>query len=307
MLLSLMLAALRGHRCSIATTVAIITVWSAMAVTPAWLPAVAWCTASILLLAIWYAAEPLLHRLHGARRPSAREAARLAAALSAGGDAEPASLLIRDDATIQATAGIRTVVVSSGCLEALDDRQLAAVVVHELAHVRSGDAVGRALVWVGNLPLLGLGVATGIVARCGQLLAALIGAGLVVPALLCPAGFVKWVGRVLTVPLVAIIALYCLALGDARHSGALGAVGVGMLVAWALVPALRTLVAWESRARETAADRATIAAGLGGSLLEALELIQSLESPGHQDPSATLLSTHPPTELRIDALQQLLS
>ncbi len=307
MLLSLLLAAVRSYRVSLLVTAATILAWSALAATPVWLPMLLWCAAGLPVLAVWLLVEPSLHRFWGARRPSTREGARLATAVGLAAGAQAPVFLMREDAAIDAMAGIRTIVVSTGTLEALDDRQLAGVLVHELAHVRSLDPLGRALVWLGVLPILALAAGTGLVARLGRLLASLVGAALIVPALLWPVGFATWVGRLITVPLVFLIGLYCLAQGAATHAGAPVAIGIGTLLAWALAPGLRALVAWEDRRREAAADRATIAAGLGDPLLEALTLIQSLEQPGPSGPVATLLSSHPRAELRIDLLQRLLA
>ncbi len=48
---------------------------------------------------------------------------------------------------------MRTVVLSTGLLQALSDDELEAILAHELHHWRSGDAVGLRMVWVAALPL----------------------------------------------------------------------------------------------------------------------------------------------------------
>jgi hypothetical protein len=61
-------------------------------------------------------------------------------------------------------------------------------------------------------------------------------------------------------------------------SSGLAAPGLGLLLAWALVPAIHGLLAWESRRAERLADQATVEAGLGWQLLEALETLALAES-----------------------------
>ena len=57
------------------------------------------------------------------------------------------------------------------------------------------------------------------------------------------------------------------------------ATGLGLLLALARwVPGLQALLAWESRRTEHLADQATVAAGLGWQLLEALETLAFAES-----------------------------
>jgi hypothetical protein len=66
--------------------------------------------------------------------------------------------------------------------------------------------------------------------------------------------------------------------GSALVSSGLAATGLGLLLGWPLGRGLRALLAWESRRAEHLADQATIDAGLGWQLLEALETLAFAES-----------------------------
>lgn len=99
-------------------------------------------------------------RVTGARRLSRREAAWLLPLVddaAAGlGLARLPRLLVDDDRAPQATAHIRHVVVTAGLLEQLhhDRPRVTAVLAHELAHWRGGDAVSMAWARGVALPLI---------------------------------------------------------------------------------------------------------------------------------------------------------
>jgi hypothetical protein len=86
----------------------------------------------------------------------------------------------------------------------------------------------------------------------------------------------RWGGRVFGAAIVGL-------LGALLLSSGMAAPGLGLLLAWAVVPGLRALLDWESRRVEVVADRATVEAGLGWQLLEALETLtwaESVTGPG---------------------------
>jgi Zn-dependent protease with chaperone function len=110
-------------------------------------------------LYVWWSAgtEAVRLRVGGARELSRREADWLLPILAEAGerlglDALP-RLLIDDRREPNASAGIRHIVINAGLLEQLDhDReQIAAVLAHELAHWRDGDAI--AMAWAKGVAL----------------------------------------------------------------------------------------------------------------------------------------------------------
>jgi len=126
-------------------------------------------------------------------------------------------------------------------------------------------------VWLGSLPLV-VGRVLGIwLTRLGRLLALVVGSSLVVPILLWPTGFIRWTGRFFGSVIVVL-------LGSALLSNGMAAAAFWLLLGWPLVRGLQALLAWESRRAEQLADQATIEAGLGWQLLEALETLAFAES-----------------------------
>jgi hypothetical protein len=162
--------------------------------------------------------------------------------------------------------GLRSIVVSRAMLEVLDDRALIGLLTQTASPVWSGCVAGELVVWLGNLPLLCAWLVSRGIALIGRPLAVVVGASLVLPLLLCPFGFTRWVGRLLGAMLVGLF-------GTALVSAGLAGAGLGLLLSWAAVPAVRALLAWEGRRTERTADQATIEAGLGSQLLEALETL----------------------------------
>jgi hypothetical protein len=137
--------------------------------------------------------------------------------------------------------------------------------------VYAAGLAGEIVVWLGNLPLLVMSYVSRLFVQLGRLLSLLVGASLVLPLLLCPQGYTRWVGRLFGAVIVGL-------LGSVFLSGGFAALGLGLLLSWAVVPGLRALVRWESRRAEWVADQATIEAGIGGELCEALELLATAES-----------------------------
>lgn len=160
---------------------------------------------------------------------------------------------------------MRTIVITTGLLQTLDDGELRAVLAHELRHWRAGDSVGLHLVWAAALPLaltfdLGMLIAG---KRSGETSGA-----------------------------------------SGRFRGVL--VILGWLIAWPAWVILRVGVAPAvgsvQRRYEYEADAAAGALGLAPSLITALRKMSAFER-GRTGWEQALTATHPPTELRVEALQ----
>jgi Zn-dependent protease with chaperone function len=191
--------------------------------------------------------------------------------------------------------------VTRGLLDVLEPRQLTALLAHEAAHIRAGDALGPVLVWLGALPIVALWGVSWAIWHLSRLLAYFVGIALIVPALVFPAWFKTWFGGLLAALIILIVGLWLIAVGVDTATGVLSAAGTFLLVAWLVVPAMRALLAFETRARESAADRAVAAAGLGEPLRTALELITALD--GSADRGARDAFASPQAAFRMAALR----
>jgi hypothetical protein len=257
---------------------------------------VLWALASILGLATWRALEPFVLRRLGCRAPSHLERERLAPALV--GDVE---VLVLDAAQPCLGRGIRTLVVSRALLDLLEDRALQGLLANAHAQVRAASLPGELVVWLGNLPVLSAWYLSRALVQLGRVLALVVGGSLVLPLVLWPDGFTRWVGRLFGATIVGL-------LGSALLSAGLSAAGLGLLLAWAIVPALRALLNYETRRAEQAADDATLAAGLGWQLLEALETLVWAESvPPPAAPLGWLCRAATPLTTRADRLWRKLA
>jgi Zn-dependent protease with chaperone function len=110
-------------------------------------------------------------RIRGYRRLSREEVRRVAPLVKGVADALELDGLPRfsmSDAPMpNAWTHMRTIVLTTGLFQMLDDDELTAVLAHELHHWRNGDAVGLRIVWAASLPIallldLGSWVAGGI-------------------------------------------------------------------------------------------------------------------------------------------------
>ena len=175
-------------------------------------------------------------------------------------------VLILDAAEPWLGRGVRTLVVSRALLDLLEDRALAGLLAQARAQVRAASLPGELVVWLGNLPAAGAWYLTQSLMQLGRVLADR-GRRKPRPA----AGAWPAVSRAGPAACSAPPSSAC---SDQRSSrSGLSAAGLGLLLAWAVVPALQTLLNWETRRAETAADIATLDAGLGWELLEALETL----------------------------------
>jgi hypothetical protein len=172
--------------------------------------------------------------------------------------------------------GVRTLVLSTPLFDLFDDRALAGFLAQAAAPAWSAGVAGEWMVWLGNLPLVASWSVSRLLAQLGRVLAVAVGASLVLPLLLWPTGFAVVAGYVFGAMIVGL-------LGAVLLSSGFAAAGLGLVIGWPVVWGLRALLAWERRRTEASADRATIRAGSGWPLLEALEtlaLATSLPGPG---------------------------
>jgi Zn-dependent protease with chaperone function len=225
---------------------------------------------SILLVAITATFERLGLRMRGYRRLSRDEVRQVAPLVKSAADALDLPALPRfamaDQLIPNAWSHMRTIVLTTGLLQTLEPREVEAVLVHELTHWRNGDAVGLQCVWAASLP----------VALLYNLGAAIAG----------------------------------------NRANQQGAVRVTVssafrwLVAWLIAwPAwvmvrviLAPLTAASQRRYEYEADAAAYDIGLGPQLRSALTKLGAFES-GRTGWEVAMTATHPPTQLRIEALQ----
>jgi len=217
--------------------------------------------------------EQLGLRLRGYRRLSRDEVRRIAPLVKAVADAMELPALprfaIADIVVPNAWAHMRTVVLTTGLLDALPDDELMGVLAHELHHWRQGDSVGLRVVWVAALPL----------------------------ALVYDVGIWLAGGRPEVPPPESI--------GIPLPRGLLAL--MGWIIAWpawvmtrlVLVP----VVSASQRRYEYEADAAAAAVGLGAPLSSALRTVGRFET-GRTGWEQAMTATHPPIELRIEALQE---
>ena len=288
---------MRRHPFSVTCTALLVTLSASLLGVSVPLALLLWALASLLSLETWRALEPFVLARLGCRSPSHLERERLDPALGS----DRLEVLVLDAAEPWLGRGVRTLVLSRALLDLLEDRALAGLLAQAKEQVRAASLPGELVVWLGNLPLLGAWYLSRDLVQLGRLLAIAVGASLVLPLALWPDGFTRWVGRLFGAAIVGL-------LGSALLSSGLSAAGLGLLLAWALVPGLQTLLNWETRLAETAADDATLDAGLGWELLEALETLAWAASvPPPAAPLGWLCRLATPLTTRADRLWQTLS
>ena len=225
-----------------------------------------WLAVSAASLEVWHTLECVVLARLGYRPPTFAERERLASAISC----EHLDILVYDSPELWIGRGLRCVVVTRTMLDLLEDRALLGLLYATAASVRRAALVGQLVVSIGTLPMLIASWLSQGLMLVGRLLARTVGVALVLPLLFWPRGFVLWAGRLFGGVLVGFV-------GAALVSNGFAAPGLALLVAWAIGPGMRALLAWETRRAEAAADRATVRAGLGWELVEALELLQATE------------------------------
>jgi hypothetical protein len=258
---------------SIVFTVLLVVGFASLTHVPVPLALAAWLTAAVVGVEVWYAVEPFVLRwIGGYRTPSYAECVRLEPALVR----STLEVLISDAPDLAAARGARCLAITRDLLDFLEDRALSGL-LHQMAEASNwADLAGVGFVWLGNLPILGGWLAGRLVGQLGRLLGLAVGSSLLLPLGLWRDGFLCWSGRIFGGLIGGLLTAALL------YDGFIAA-GLGLLVGWALVPAMQALLAWESRRTERAADLATIAAGYGPQLLEAVEdllLAEPQPTPG---------------------------
>jgi Zn-dependent protease with chaperone function len=167
---------------------------------------------------------------------------------------------------------MRTIVLTAGLLQMLDDAELAAVLAHELHHWRQGDAIGLRLLWAAALPIA-------LVLNLGTWLA---GAGATQRSPSPDRG------------------------ADVAPRSARGVLAVfGWAIAWAAWVLTRLVIApiaaASQRRYEYEADAGAASVGYSSALSSALSKIGAFEA-GRTGWERTVMATHPPTALRLEAL-----
>jgi len=226
---------------------------------------------TVILVVFTSAFERLGLRIRGYRRLSRDEVRQVAPLVKSAADAMNLPALprfaITDQVIPNAWTHMRTIVLTTGLLQTLEPNELEAVLVHELNHWRNGDAVGLRCMWAAAWPvvlLYDLGVLISGQKPQSQ-------AGVTVKV----SSGLRWL--------------------------------VGWFIAW---PAwvivkiiLAPLTAASQRRYEYEADAAVSAVGLGPQLISALTKLGAFES-GRTGWEIAMTATHPPTQLRIEALQE---
>jgi hypothetical protein len=264
MTLALITAALRRRPFSLLASALLLAMLASLLGTPAPTALLAWLAASAASLEVWHTLERLILTRLGYRAPTCAERERLDPAL----DCAHVDILVLDSPHVWVGRGLRCLVVTRAMLDLVEDRALLGLLHEAATSVRRAALAGQVLVAIGTLPMLIACRLAQALTLLGRLLAMAVGTALVLPLIVWPHGFVTWAGRVFGGLFVGL-------LGSALVSNGFAAPGLALLLAWAIVPGLRALLAWETRRAEAVADRATIAAGLGWELVEALETLHA--------------------------------
>jgi hypothetical protein len=261
-------AALRRHPFSIGSAVVLAVATAGLLGAPVPLALLAWTLSGLGALKAWRTAESFVLRRLNARAPSRleRERLELVPELARGGSASTVQILVVDRAEPWLRPGLRCLVISRGLLDLLEDRPLVGLLSQAAREVPSAGLAGEILVWQTSLPVLSARLVSSWLAQLGRVLAIVVGRSLVLPMVLWPVGFTRWAGTLLGSAIVGL-------LGMTLVSAGLAGAGLGLLLGWAIVPALQWLVTWESRRAERLADTASITAGEGWQLVEALETL----------------------------------
>lgn len=240
--------------------------------------------------------EPRLLSWRGYRRPSEREwNLHLSAAMQTVVDTmelrSTPDLRIMDVAIPNAWAYSRTIVLTKGLIEGLDPGELAGVLAHEMTHWRRGDGLALRMVWCFAWP----------VAVCYSVGMFLSGARFG-PAAAPPLGTAAGGGA------GGAGAQQQHVNAAAVSRGAISFISfLGWMLLWPAWVLTKFLVvpatAADARRIESEADAGAAIAGLEGGLVRALDKLQAFEQARNAW-DAALVATHPPIELRIEALEE---
>jgi Zn-dependent protease with chaperone function len=212
--------------------------------------------------------ERLSLRMRGYRRLSRAEVRRVAPLVKQAADAMNLTALPRfamdDHVVLNAWTHMRTIVLTKGLLT-LEDAEIRAVIAHELEHWRAGDAVGLRFVWAAAWPVA-------LTYNLGMLMAGKTQQGNQ-PRRGVVLGFLALLGWVIAWP-------------------------AAVMIKFLIVP----VVSSSQRRYEYGADAAAARIGYAGSLSSALRQMAVWES-GRTGWEQAMAATHPPTELRLEALE----
>lgn len=225
---------------------------------------------SLVVVTTSASCERLSLRVRGYRRLSRDEVRRVAPLVKDVADAMELPALPRfamaDQVIPNAWSHMRTIVITTGMLQALDDGELRAILVHELTHWRKGDTVGLRVVWAAAWPVV-------LIYNLGTIIS-----GWSPKKRLQTSGNTQGLFRWLVAWLIA-------------------------WPAWVMTKVILVpLLATSQRRYEYEADAAAYQLGLGTELSSALRKIGAFET-GRTGWEAAMSATHPPTELRLEALQ----
>ena len=226
--------------------------------------------------------------MRGYRRPSGREwNLYLTNAMQTVVDAmelpETPKILIMDTAIPQAWTYTRTIVLSKGLMEGLDSGELAGVLADEMTHWRRGDGLALRMVWSFGWPV-----------------AVLYSLGMFLSGNRYGAGAIESAGAG-----GSTAAQHASGKGIVKGSTSFLAF-LGWLFlwpAWLLTRILTAVTVQEGRVCEYEADAGAAEAGLEGGLKRALDKLSAFEM-GRNAWDAAFTTTHPPTELRVEALEE---
>jgi Zn-dependent protease with chaperone function len=226
---------------------------------------------TVLMVVVQAAFERAGLRMRGYRRLSRDEVRRIAPLVKDVADAMALPALPRfamaNETIPNAWTHMRTIVLTTGILQTLDDAELRAVLAHELHHWEMGDSVGLHAISAAAWPIA-------LFYTLGMLLA---GRG------------PDQAGGTVRPPMFRTVLSI-----------------VGWFIAWpawiitkfVIVP----VTASSQRRYEYEADAAAALIGLGPSLASALSKLTAFEG-GRTTWEAAMNATHPPVQLRIEALQ----
>lgn len=225
---------------------------------------------SLVVVTTSASCERLSLRLRGYRRLSRDEVHRVAPLVKDAADAMDLPALprfaIADQVIPNAWSHMRTIVITTGMLQTLNDGELRAILVHELTHWRKGDTVGLRVVWAAAWPVV-------LIYNLGTIIS-----GWSPKKRLQTSGNTQGLFRWLVAWLIA-------------------------WPAWVMTKVILVpLLAASQRRYEFESDAAGYQLGLGTELSSALRKIGAFET-GRTGWEAAMSATHPPTELRLEALQ----
>lgn len=277
MAFALTLAAIRRHPFGVTFTLALTIVTAGLLGISVPLTLATWIVTGLVCFELWYLLESVALRcVGGCRWPNAAELQRIEAALGK----THLDVLVADRPDVTAIRVLRCLVVGRDLMDVLEDRALGGLLPQAVTPLHTANLAGYVIVWLGNLPVLVAWWASRLVGQLARLLALAVGTSLVLPIVICREGFLRWAGLAFTCVIVALCGSVLLSYGFA-------AAGAGLLLAWLLVPAIQAVLGWESRRIGLSADQATVEAGLGPQLREAVDFLAMV---GWQHPDGGLLS-----------------